>query len=200
MAWHSSPVVTQPKNMLGTRSISLVFPSKRTLILVPLRKNQFPPLDQALQESPKASYPKLPFYKARKKQFSVLDGGGRRGCTKSTRSCRPSEQRRRASSFVSEKKKCPHSSARGRPRPGPARAKWEGPPLHPPDGNRSFFGGAALLLLRSSGRIPQANGDRRPDRRSKRGGGGKAGLVRGAIPDPSLPPILSFSIQVPLAA
>ena len=194
-------MVTQPKNMLGTRSFCLVFPSKRTLILVPLRKNQFPPLDQALQESPKASYPKLPFYKARKKQFSVLDGGGRRGCTKSTRSCRPSEQRRRASSFVSEKKKCPHSSARGRPRPGPARAKWEGP-LHPPDGNRSFFGGRRFFFF------ARADGSRKRTATvgpiDGRRGGGKAGLVRGAIPSLLLRFRLFFlsflRIQVPLAA
>ncbi len=83
---------------------------------------------------------------------------------------------------VSEKKKCPHSSARGRPRPGPARAKWEGPPLHPPDGNRSFLGGRRFFFF------ARADGSRKrtatvgPIDGRKGGGGGKAGLVRGAIP------------------
>ena len=92
---------------------------------------------------------------------------------------------------VSEKKKCPHSSARGRPRPGPARAKWEGPPLHPPDGNRSFFGGRRFFFF------ARADGSRKRTATvgpidGRRGEGGKRDLCAERSPPSSFASAYSF--------
>ncbi len=166
-----------------------------TLILVPLRKNQFSPLDQALQESPKASYPKLPFFELEKSNFpswTAVDAG-----VVLSRHILAGHQNSGGGLPVPRRKNAPTLPLGVAL--GPARPAQSGrglPCIRRPDTVRGGGGGASA----SARERTDPASERRPSARSTVEGGGKAGLVRGAIPDPSLPPILSFSIQVPLAA